>query len=413
MSPFTISLVMGAFVVCACVAWLAARARLANLSAQVAARDAIGRERDKIFTTAELRMREAFAAASRDALQANSQSFLDLARASMSEFQAGARSDLETRRQNIDQLVRPVNDGLQRMADALKLLDLDRVATQATLVEHLRHMASDQQKLAGETSSLVRALKTPHVRGQWGEMQLRRTVELAGMLEHCDFATQQTVNTDDGRLRPDLIVNLPMGKVIVVDAKAPLSAYLDASAATDEAQRSLLLDRHASQVRAHIQALAAKDYSNQFPNAPDFVVMFLPGESFFSAACERDPLIVDFAIGVGVIPASPTTLITVLKSVAYGWQQERIAERAEEIRDLAIELHERVCSFSVHIVKMRKGLDGAVTSFNSAVGSLESRVLPSARRLAELSGNNSTIEVLETISTAARFTSARELEIAS
>ena len=409
-SPTLALLVLGALVAGAGAAWLIARNRMATLAARAEASDQAARENATLRDQADLRMRDAFAAASRDALQANSQAFLDLARASMSEFQQGARTDLDARRHSIDQLVKPVNDGIARMDEALKLLDRDRAATQATLVEHLRHMSADQQKLVGETETLVRALRTPHVRGQWGEMQLRRAVELAGMIEHCDFREQQTIQTEDGRLRPDLVVSLPGEKVIVVDAKAPLSAYLNAMQSTDSVERDRLLDRHAAQVRAHIEALAAKEYANQFPNAPDFVVLFLPGEAFFSAACERDPSIIDDAVLLGVMPCSPTTLITLLKAVAYGWQQERIGDRAEQIRDLGVELHDRMSVFVEHVVKIRKGLDGAVIAYNAAVGSLETRVLPTARRLRELGGNSGgEIDVVEPVTNVPRVPCAGNL----
>ncbi len=412
MNETLVGFVLAALVVGAAIAWLVARARISALTTRLDERDRAATEKEVLALQAEQRFREGFAVTSREALQTNNQAFLDLARASLGEFQQGARTDLDARQQSIDLLVQPVNDGLKRLDEMLKLLDRDRASTQATLVEHLRHMAADQQKLVGETETLVRALRTPQVRGQWGEMQLRRAVELAGMLEHCDFSEQHTVHTEYGRLRPDLIVNLPLGKMIVVDAKAPLSAYLEAMEATDEAQRALHLDRHAAQVRSHIGALSAKDYANQLPNAPDFVVLFLPGEAFFSAACARDPALIEDAVNLGVIPASPTTLITLLKAVAYGWQQERIAERAEQIRDSGIELYERVRTFAEHLVKLRKGLETAVGAYNSAVGSLETRVLPSARRLRELGGGSGAeLEVLEPVGNVPRLPAVAELAV--
>jgi DNA recombination protein RmuC len=256
----------------------------------------------------------------------------------------------------------------------------------------------------------VRALRAPQVRGQWGEMQLRRVVELAGMLEHCDFVEQATVSSEDGRLRPDLIVHLPGHKAVVVDSKAPLQAYLDAAEETDEARRGAFLDQHARQVRTHIDQLAAKDYANELAEAPDFVVLFLPGEAFFSEACRRDPALIEYAVKKGVIPASPTTLITILKAVAYGWTQERIGENAERIRDLGIELYDRLRTTAEHLDTLRRSLAKSVESYNSAVGSLESRVLPTARKLREMgaaSGNE--LPVLEPVVTTPRAIVAPEL----
>lgn len=367
-------------------------------------------ERIAELDQADLKLREVFASLSAQALQANNQAFLDLAKASMGEFQQAARSDLDGRQLAIDQLVKPMHEGLLRVDEKLHAFDKERASSAAVLQEHLRTMAEAQQQLTAETQLLVRALRAPQVRGQWGELQLRRVVELAGMLEHCDFDEQETVHGDDGRLRPDLIVHLPGGKLIVVDSKAPLSAYLDAMEATDDEQRGVFLDQHAKQVRSHISALASKDYANHFPTAPDFVVMFLPGETFFSAACQRDPNMIEFALEHGVIPASPTTLVTVLKSVSYGWGQELVTRKTEQIRDAAIDLYARMRIVGEHLLKLKKGLEGAVNAYNAAVGSLETRVLPVARRFRVLGvGPGDEIEVLESIDALPRLAAATEL----
>ncbi len=357
-------------------------------------------------------LRESFTAIAADALRANNDQFMAVARASMGEFQQGARSELDARAQAIDHLLRPMHEGLARVDARLQAFDRDRVASAASLQEHLRSMAVAQQQLTGETQQLVRALRAPQGRGQWGELQLRRVVELAGMQEHCDFSEQVTVGTEGARLRPDLVVHLPGGKSVIVDAKAPLSAYLDALDADDEVSRGALLDQHARQVRDHVTALSRKDYASQFAEAPDFVVLFLPGEAFFSAACLRDAGLIDYATSRGVIPASPTTLITVLKAVSHGWQQERVARNSALIRDEAVALHDRMRTVGEHLDRVRRGLEQAVTAYNGAIGSLESRVLPTARRLRDLgAGNGDAIEALIPVEALPRSAVAEELAI--
>ncbi len=355
-------------------------------------------------------LRDSFSAIAADALRANNEQFLAVARASMGEFQQGARSELDARSQAIDHLLRPMHEGLSRVDARLQAFDRDRAASAASLQEHLRMMAEGQQQLTGETQQLVRALRAPQGRGQWGELQLRRVVELAGMQEHCDFAEQVTVGAEGARLRPDLVVHLPGGKSVIVDAKAPLSAYLDALDVGDDAARGPLLDLHARQVRDHVTALSRKDYSSQFDEAPDFVVLFLPGEAFFSAACLRDPGLIEYATSRGVIPASPTTLITVLKAVAHGWQQERVARNTALIRDEAVALHDRMRTVGEHLDRVRRGLEQAVVAYNGAVGSLEARVLPTARRLRDLgAGQGAEIEALVPVESLPRSAVAEEL----
>ena len=388
----------------------AAAEERSRLAAELEGERRVTAEKLALLDGAERKLREAFDSAAAQALQLNGQNFLGLAQAKLGEFQQAARTDLETRRQSIDQLVAPVRDGLARVGDTLQKLEVDRASTHAAIHEQLHAMAQQGQALAGETQNLVKALRAPQVRGQWGEMQLRRVVELAGMEEHSDFVTQDHVETADGRLRPDLIVRLPGHKVVVVDSKAPLAAYLDAMEATDETQRGAFLDQHARQVRDHITALSAKDYANEYTEAVDFVVLFLPGEAFFSAACQRDPSLIEFAVKRGVIPASPTTLITVLKAVFYGWQQERIGRNAEEIRDLGQELYARMRIVAEHLDKVRKGLDSAVSAYNDAVGSLEKRVLPTARRFRDLgAGTGEELPVLEPVDSVPRLPAAAEL----
>lgn len=381
-----------------------------RLAATLAAEREVAERSKALAAEADTRVREAFAALSAQALESNNRSFIELAKASMGEFQQDARRDLEAREKSIESLVKPVQERLLQVDEKLQAFDIARARTHAALDEQLRAVADAQRQLVTETGSLVKALRAPQGRGQWGELQLRRVVELAGMLEHCDFTEQHTVRGDEGRLRPDLVVRLPGGKTIVVDSKAPLSAYLDAIEAPDEGQRAAQLDRHARQVRDHITQLSDKDYANQFEDAPDFVVLFLPGEAFFSAACQRDPQLIEFAVSRSVIPASPTTLITVLKAVAYGWQQERIARNAEEIRDLGVDLYDRIRVAADHLGKIRRGLEVAVSAYNGAIGSFETRVLPTARRFRDLGIRpGDEIGVLEPVDSTPRIPAAAEL----
>lgn len=394
--PLAIGLCLGAL-----ICWLAMRGTIGRLQVEISAAE---RFRDRAQATIEAhqmveqRLRDTFGALSSEALAANNAAFIEQAKLVLGELTAQAGGDIELKRRAIEQLVEPIRRGLEQVDQKLQAFDTARAESHGALQAMLQGMNEAQRLLTSETQSLVNALRTPTGRGQWGEMQLQRVVELAGMLEHCDFSTQHTVEGENGNQRPDLVVHLPGDKVVIVDAKAPLSAYLDAINASDDATRNQALEQHARQVRTHIEQLARRNYSDAFAEAPDFVVLFLPGEAFFAAACQRDPELLEYAVQQGVVPASPTTLITLLKAVNYGWQQERIARDAEEIRDLGIELHDRMAVLTEHLVKVRRGLEGAVRSYNEAMGSLERRVLPTARRFRDLGlGGRREIQVLRSV----------------
>ena len=354
--------------------------------------------------------RDTFASLSAEALRQNNQSFLTLAQTKLGEFQLSASSDLEKRQKAVGDLVRPIHDALLRVDGKLHEVEKDRIASYSGLVEQVKSMARTQQALQTETGNLVKALRAPQVRGRWGEIQLRRVVEMAGMLDYCDFVEQARVETEDGRLQPDLVIRLPGDKTIVVDAKAPMAAYLDASDGNcEESARELLLKKHARQVRDHMVKLGGKAYWNQFQPAPDFVVMFLPGETFFSAACQQDHSLIEFGVGEQVIPASPTTLIALLRAIAYGWRQESIARNAQDISKLGRELYERLGNMAGHFEDMRKALVRTVDSYNDAIGSLEGRVLVSARRFRDLGISGEELPEAQTVQLGSRRLNAPEL----
>jgi DNA recombination protein RmuC len=360
------------------------RELLAAREAELGSRSALEIERERVLELATERLTGVFGQFASDQFRSHSETFLRLARESLSVQNERAKGELAAREQAIDNLVRPIREALARAEHQMQELDKSRRETHGSISKQLEALAASQHALSAETRNLVSALRRPEVRGQWGEITLRRLVELAGMVEHCDFVTQSHQATEAGAIRPDMVIHLPEGRDLVVDVKTPLDAYLEATEASGDAARRAALERHATIVGGRVRELAAKSYWSQFEKSPEFVILFIPGDQFLSAALAEKPDLLDEALRQNIILATPTSLVALLKAVAYGWQQVALAENAAEIRGLAVQLYERLTSFSGHMSDVGKALGDSVKAFNRAVGSLERMVLPSARRFTDL-----------------------------
>lgn len=348
----------------------------------------------ELSTTLDLERRQAadrvtevertIAALSSQALRENNKTFLTLAQETLKQFHVQAKGDLEQKEKAVENLVKPIREALEKTEQQVRLMENERKEAYGALHKHLETMTQTQLLLQGETAKLVTALRRPEVRGQWGELTLKRLAELAGMVEHCDFYPQESTDAEEGRMRPDMVVRMPDGRTIVVDVKTPLDAYLSAVEATDDALRTRHLEHHARKVRERVRELALKAYWNQFKNAPDFVVLFIPGDQFLGAALDIDRSLLEDALKQKVILATPTSFVALLRAVAYGWRQENLAENADRIRELGEDLYQRLATFTEHLARLGVSLESSVGAYNKAVGSLDAKVLPGARKFVDM-----------------------------
>lgn len=365
--------------------YMATKETLARIEAQREVELKAASEKLKLLEEAKANLQDSFKALSSEALSKNNESFLNLAKTSLEKYQEGAKGDLEKRQQAINKTVEPVSEALKVFNNRINQIEERRTETDAGLRENLKRLAESQTQLSRTTSSLVQALRAPQVRGQWGELQLRRTVEMAGMLNYCDFEEQATVETAEGQQqRPDMLIRLPNERRVVVDSKVPLAAYLDALESDDPDIQTQRMQAHARHLREHVKGLSAKSYWAQFENTPEFVVLFVPNEAIFSAALEQDPSLIEFGVSSKVILATPTTLIALLKAIAYGWQQEAIAQEAKEISALGNELYDRISVIAGYLTKLGKNLGQTVDQYNNTVGSIETRLLSTAKKFQAL-----------------------------
>ncbi len=389
-------------------------ARASQLEEELKGERTAGQDKLDAWNKAEAKLTETFKALSSESLKSNNESFMQIANEVLDKHNSSAKGELEKRSEAIDELVKPLRESLKEVGAKIEGLEKSREGAYSELRQQIKTLNENEQSLRRETQNLTKALSAPKVRGKWGEIGLKRLVELAGLVDHCDFVEQKSEKTDGGgRTRPDMIVNLPGGKCIVVDSKVPLDGFLSALETKDEAEREMHMERHARQVRDRVKELGKRAYQESFQPTPEFVVMFLPYESFFSAALQKDPGLIEMGVEERVIIATPTTLIAILRAVHYGWRQETLAENARKISDLGKELYDRIATMTGHITRLGTQLDGAVKAHNAMIGSIEAKVLSSARRFQDLGavGDANQIPEMKTIHTSSRRIEKDELLI--